>query len=167
MSRNSSLESQAFVMRTFTGNRLLLMIARSDSKEDAGKYSNGVRIGREGRGILSFFLLSAFLSSALHFAAPFTMTLKMTTALVVETSVTVNNNSPIQDYIHPDDQTQPTFDNLFYVYMAHAQHQKPQGDKKNALASTKGHLSTTAISLQRSLYKVAVVEKFNVINSGC
>ena len=34
----------------------------------------------------------------------------MTTAQVVETSVTVNNNSPIQDYIHPDDQTQPTFE---------------------------------------------------------
>ena len=38
-----------------------------------------------------------------------TLTLKMTTAQVVETSVTVNNNSPIQDYVHPDDQTQPTF----------------------------------------------------------
>ena len=37
-------------------------------------------------------------------------TLKMTTAQVVETSVTVNNNSPIQDYVHPNDQTQPTFD---------------------------------------------------------
>ena len=24
-------------------------------------------------------------------------------------SVTVNNNSPIQDYVHLDDQTQPTF----------------------------------------------------------
>ena len=36
--------------------------------------------------------------------------LKMTTAQVVETSVTVNNNSPIQDYIHPDDQTQRTFE---------------------------------------------------------
>ena len=34
----------------------------------------------------------------------------MTTAQVVETSVTVNNNSPIQDYIHPDDETQPTFE---------------------------------------------------------
>ena len=34
----------------------------------------------------------------------------MTTAQVVETSVTVNNNSLIQDYIHPDDQTQPTFE---------------------------------------------------------
>ena len=29
---------------------------------------------------------------------------------VVETSVTVKNNSPIQDYVHPDDQTQPTFE---------------------------------------------------------
>ena len=38
------------------------------------------------------------------------LTLKMTTAQVVETSVTVNNNSPIQDYVHPDDQTQPTFE---------------------------------------------------------
>ena len=38
------------------------------------------------------------------------MTLGMTTKQVVETSVTVNNNSPIQDYIHPDDQTQPTFE---------------------------------------------------------
>ena len=39
-----------------------------------------------------------------------TLTLKMTTAQVVETSVTVNNNSPIQDYVHPHDQTQPTFE---------------------------------------------------------
>ena len=39
-----------------------------------------------------------------------TLTLKMTTAQVVEKSVTVNNNSPqIQDYVHPDDQTQTTF----------------------------------------------------------
>ena len=37
-----------------------------------------------------------------------TLTLKMTTAQVVETSVTVNKNSPIQDYNHPDNQTQPT-----------------------------------------------------------
>ena len=35
---------------------------------------------------------------------------KMTTAQVVETSVTINNNSPIQDYVHPDDQTQPAFE---------------------------------------------------------
>ena len=38
-----------------------------------------------------------------------TLTRKMTTAQVVETLVTVNNNSPIQDYVHPYDQTQPTF----------------------------------------------------------
>ena len=40
-----------------------------------------------------------------------TLTLKMTTAQVIETSVTVNNNnnSPIQDFVHPDDHpcTQP------------------------------------------------------------
>ena len=34
----------------------------------------------------------------------------MTTAHVAETSVTVNNNSPIQDYVHSDNQTQPTFE---------------------------------------------------------
>ena len=34
----------------------------------------------------------------------------MTTAQVFETSVTVNNNSPIQDYVHPDDHTQPTYE---------------------------------------------------------
>ena len=34
----------------------------------------------------------------------------MTTPQVDETSVTVNKNSPIQDYVHPDDQTQPTFE---------------------------------------------------------
>ena len=40
-----------------------------------------------------------------------TLTLKMTTAQVVERSVPVsNNNSPIQDYVHPGDQTQPTFE---------------------------------------------------------
>ena len=38
-----------------------------------------------------------------------TLTLKMTTKQVVEMSVTVNNNSPIKDYIHLDDQTQPNF----------------------------------------------------------
>ena len=42
-----------------------------------------------------------------------TLTLKMTTAKVVETLVSVNNNSPIQDYVHLDDQTQPTFGSLF------------------------------------------------------
>ena len=39
-----------------------------------------------------------------------TLTLKMTTAQVVETSLIVNNNSPIQDYVHPDDHTQATYE---------------------------------------------------------
>ena len=36
----------------------------------------------------------------------------MTTAQVVETSVTVTNNSPIRDYVLPDDHTQPTYDSI-------------------------------------------------------
>ena len=39
----------------------------------------------------------------------------MTTAQVFETSVTVNNNSPIQDWDHPDDQTQPTFESCMLL----------------------------------------------------
>ena len=39
-----------------------------------------------------------------------TLTQKMNTAQVVETSVTVNNTSPIQDCVHPDDHTQPTYE---------------------------------------------------------
>ena len=38
-----------------------------------------------------------------------TLTLKITTAQVFETSVTVNN-SPIEDYVHPDNRTQPTYE---------------------------------------------------------
>ena len=34
----------------------------------------------------------------------------MTTSQVVKMSVTVNNNSPIQDYVQLADQTQPTFE---------------------------------------------------------
>ena len=49
------------------------------------------------------------------------LTLKMTTAQVVKTSVTVNNNSPIQDYVHLDDQTQPTFEvNCVSLYNRHS-----------------------------------------------
>ena len=36
-------------------------------------------------------------------------TLKMTTTQVVETSVTVNN-SPVQDYVQPDNHAQPTYE---------------------------------------------------------
>ena len=35
------------------------------------------------------------------------LTLKITTAQVVETSVTVNNGA-IQDYVHPNDHAEPT-----------------------------------------------------------
>ena len=40
-----------------------------------------------------------------------TLTLKVTTTQVVEMSVTVNDNrlSPIQDYVHPEDHTQPSY----------------------------------------------------------
>ena len=38
------------------------------------------------------------------------LTLKVTTAQVVETPVTVNRNSPIQDYVHADNHTQPTYE---------------------------------------------------------
>ena len=38
----------------------------------------------------------------------------MTTVQVVKTSVTVNN-SPIQDYVHPNNQTQPTFEMFLLV----------------------------------------------------
>ena len=34
----------------------------------------------------------------------------MTTTQVVKTSVTVNNNSTIQGYVHLDDSTQPTYE---------------------------------------------------------
>ena len=39
-----------------------------------------------------------------------TLTLKVTTAQVVETSVTVNKNVPIQHEVYPDDHTQPTYE---------------------------------------------------------
>ena len=39
-----------------------------------------------------------------------TLTLKMTTAQVVKTSLTVNNNCPIQDYVHLKDHSQPTYE---------------------------------------------------------
>ena len=35
--------------------------------------------------------------------------MKITTTRLVQTSVTVNN-SPIQDYFHPDDHAQPTYE---------------------------------------------------------
>ena len=39
-----------------------------------------------------------------------TLTRKITTPLVVEKSVIVNSNSPIQDYVHPRNHTQPSYE---------------------------------------------------------
>ena len=43
----------------------------------------------------------------------------MTTAQVVEMSVTVFNNSPIQDYVHLDDHTQPNYDLASIIMVPH------------------------------------------------
>ena len=42
----------------------------------------------------------------------------MTTAQVVETSVTVRQQLSYLGLVHPDDQTQPTFDNFFGDFAA-------------------------------------------------
>ena len=46
-----------------------------------------------------------------------TLTRKITTAQVVETSVIGNNNSPIQDYVHPHDHTQPSYEGSSNTYI--------------------------------------------------
>ena len=43
------------------------------------------------------------------------MTLKMTTTQVVEMSVAVNN-SPVQDYVHQDNHTQPSYELMTPVF---------------------------------------------------
>ena len=40
----------------------------------------------------------------------------MTTAQLVETLVTVNNNISIQECVHPDDHTQPIYETFYYWY---------------------------------------------------
>ena len=45
----------------------------------------------------------------------FHLTLMMTSAQVVETSVTITNNNPSQDYTHPDNQT-TLFHSIFIDY---------------------------------------------------
>ena len=54
-------------------------------------------------------LLTNVIDEAFTELIQITLTLKMTTAQVAETSVTANN-SPIQDYVHRDDHTQPTYE---------------------------------------------------------
>lgn len=70
-----------------------VIIARSNSKEGAGKHSNRVGIGREGGEILSFFLLSAFLSSALHFATLSTISEHLKQTRVVNAMLSSFNNN--------------------------------------------------------------------------
>ena len=49
----------------------------------------------------------------------------MTTTQVVETSLTVDNNSLIQDYVHPDDQTQPTYESYYCEFWRNVRGQPP------------------------------------------
>ena len=57
-----------------------------------------------------------------------TLTLKVTTTQVVETSATVNNNSPIQHYIHPYDNTQPPYDNVMSCSVSNLKSTKKTAD---------------------------------------
>ena len=58
------------------------------------------------------------------------MTLKMTSAQVVETSVIVNNNSSFQNYTNPDDHTQQSTDTLGFRSFPYA---KPHESSLNEL----------------------------------
>ena len=61
----------------------------------------------------------------------------MTTTQAIKTSVTLNNNSPIQDYVYPDDQTQPTFEMTLGSNLSH----KKEYTNRNEL----GHFNCTLI----------------------
>ena len=69
-----------------------------------------------------------------------TLTLKMITAQVVEMTVTVNYNSPIQDYVHVDDDTQPTYEmtsgfktlTVFIVCCSNSSRASPLKDNKRS-----------------------------------
>ena len=50
-----------------------------------------------------------------------TLTMKMTTAQVVEMPATVNNNNPIQDYVHLDYHTQPSYE-LWDCHLGQGKH---------------------------------------------
>ena len=84
----------------------------------------------------------------------------MTTAQVVETSVTVNNDSPIQDYIHPDDQTQPTFD-IGYLGL---QTSSPGVGGEGGTRVSLGYLNVTLLSYCLFFLRIAS-QKFNLKSS--
>ena len=50
-----------------------------------------------------------------------TLTIKMTTAQVVETPATVSNNNPIQDYVHLDYHPQPSYE-LWVSHLGQGKH---------------------------------------------
>ena len=50
-------------------------------------------------------ILCKISTTLIRLTATFHMTLILTFAQVVETSVTITDNSPFKDYNHPDDQT--------------------------------------------------------------
>ena len=77
----------------------------------------------------------------------------MTTAQIVETSDTVNNNRLIQDYVHPDDQTQPTFE-IFVLVNIQVSISKKSSQRVGILMRFR-NLVPTQSKLQ--LYKAAVL----------
>ena len=70
-----------------------------------------------------------------------TLTLKTTTAQDFEKSVTFNNNGPIQDYIHRDDHTQPTYEmtigfkafTVFILCCSNSSHASPIKDNTRSI----------------------------------
>ena len=70
----------------------------------------------------------------------------MTTAQVVETLVTVNNNSPIQDYVHPDDYTQPTFE-MTPGFKPFTLNTYPNSSLSSFLVASKGTFRTSILEL--------------------
>ena len=77
----------------------------------------------------------------------------MTTAQIVETSDSVNNNSPIKDYVHPDDQTQSTFE-IFVLMNIQVSISKKSSQRVDVLMRFR-NLVPTQSKLQ--LYKAAVL----------
>ena len=80
-----------------------------------------------------------------------TLTLKMTTAQVVETSVIINNNvnSPIQHYVHPDDQAQPTL--LFNDSWAQTFHSENEFNMKARLKVETKYIPRNALHEKTSM----------------
>ena len=65
--------------------------------------------------------------------------MKMTTAQVVETPVTVNNKSLIQGYVYPDDQTQPTYEMTLWFKLSQKNLTLQKRSKKMLLHQRANH----------------------------